>query len=69
MGKIRLRGTGCVSRIGDGLWEGRYSPRNPDGTRDNRTVYARSEAECETMPAERIERVKEERKGPPHVGK
>ncbi len=64
-GKIRRRGTGCVSRIGDDLWEGRYSPRNPDGTRVNRTVYAHSEEECEGMLAEMIERVKEERKGSP----
>ncbi len=64
-GKIRRRGTGCVSRIGDNLWEGRYSPRNPDGTRDNRTVYAHSEEECEAMLEEMIERVKEERKGTP----
>lgn len=64
-GRIRRRGTGCVSRIGDDLWEGRYSPRNPDGTRDNRTVYAHSEEECEAMLAEMIERVKGERKGTP----
>ena len=47
-----------MSRIGDNLWEGRYSPRNPDGTRENRTVYAHSEEECEAMLAEMIERVK-----------
>ena len=64
-GTIRCRGTGCMSRINDGLWEGRYSPRNPDGTRDNRTVYAHSEEECEAMLEEMIERVKEERKGTP----
>ena len=64
-GKIRKRGTGCVSRINDRLWEGRYSPRNPDGTRACHTVYAHSEEECEDMLAEMIERVKEERKGTP----
>ena len=64
-GKIRRRGTGCVSRINEGLWEGRYSPQNPDGTRENRTVYAHSEEECEAMLAEMIARVKEERD--PHV--
>ena len=63
--KIRRRGTGCVSRINEGLWEGRYSPRNPDGTRACHTVYAKSEEECEAMLAEMIERVKEERD--PHV--
>ena len=64
-GKIRRRGTGCVSRINDGLWEGRYSPRNPDGTRACHTVYAKSEEECEAMLAEMIARVKGERKGNP----
>ena len=64
-GKIRRRGTGCVSRIGDSLWEGRYSPQNPDGTRENRTVYAHSEEECEAMLAEMIARVKGERKETP----
>ena len=63
--KIRRRGTGCVSQIGDDLWEGRYSPRNLDGTRACHTVYAKSEEECEAMLAEMVERVKEERKGTP----
>ncbi len=61
--KIRRRGTGCVTRINDGLWEGRYSPRNKDGTRSCHTVYAKSEEECEAMLAEMIAKVKEERKG------
>ena len=64
-GTIRRRGTGCVSRIGDNLWEGRYSPRNPDGTRACHTVYAMSEEECEGLLAEMIEKVKGERKGSP----
>ena len=64
-GKIRRRGAGCVSRINEGLWEGRYSPRNPDGTRACHTVYAKSEEECEAMLAEMIEKVKGERKGSP----
>ncbi|MBR4744072.1 MAG: site-specific integrase [Oscillospiraceae bacterium] len=64
-GKIRRRGTGCVTRINDGLWEGRYSPRNKDGTRACHTVYAKSEEECEAMLAEMIAKVKGERKGSP----
>ena len=52
-------------RIGDSLWEGRYSPRNSDGTRACHTVYAKSEEECEAMLAEMIERVKGKRKGSP----
>ena len=54
-----------MSQINDHLWEGRYSPRNPDGTRDVHTVYAHSEEECEGMLAEMIEKVKGERKGSP----
>ena len=64
-GKIRRRGTGCVSRINDGLWEGRYSPRNLDGVRACHTVYAKSEEECEGLLAEMIAKVKAERKGTP----
>lgn len=30
-GKIRKRGTGCISKINDRLYEGRYSPRGADG--------------------------------------
>ena len=63
--KIRRRGTGCVFRIGDSLWEGRYSPRNPDGTRACHTVYVKSEEECEGLLTEMIEKVKGERKGTP----
>ena len=60
-GKIRRRGTGCVSRISDTTWEGRYSPRLPDGSRDQHVIYAHSEEECERMLAEMIQEVKEQR--------
>lgn len=60
-GQIRCRGTGCVSKINEHLWEGRYSPRNPDGTRDTRNVYAHSEEECEQKLAELIRQMKVER--------
>ena len=60
-GKIRRRGTGCVSKIGEHLWEGRCSPRLPNGKRDLRLVYAHSEEECEEKLAEAIRRAKEER--------
>ena len=60
-GKIRRRGTGCVSKIGENLWEGRYSPRLPNGKRDLRLVYAKSEEECEEKLEEAIRRAKEER--------
>ena len=60
-GKIRRRGTGCVSRISDTTWEGRYSPRLPDGKRDQHVIYAHSEEECERLLAEMIREVKEQR--------
>ena len=60
-GKIRRRGTGCVSQISDTTWEGRYSPRLPDGKRDQHVVYAHSEEECERLLAEMIREVKEKR--------
>ncbi len=60
-GKIRRRGTGCVSRISDTTWEGRYSPRLPDGSRDQHVIYAHSEEECERLLAEMIREVKEQR--------
>ncbi len=60
-GKIRRRGTGCVSRISDTTWEGRYSPRLPDGKRDQHVIYAHSEEECERLLAEMIREVKEKR--------
>ncbi len=45
--KRRRPGTGCVSRINDHLWEGRYSPKWIDGKKRARNVYAKTEAECE----------------------
>ena len=52
------RGTGCISKINDNTWEGRYSPRLPDGKRDQHVIYAHSEEECERLLAEMIEQVK-----------
>ena len=58
-GKYRKPGTGCVSHIGDHLWEGRYSPK-VNGKRMTRNVYAQTEAECEKKLAEMIVEMKEE---------
>lgn len=55
----RKPGTGCVSRINDHLWEGRYSPII-NGQRMARNVYAKTEAECEMKLAELIREMKEE---------
>ena len=47
MGKVRKRGTGCISQINDHLFEGRYSPTWIDGKKHARTVYAHTREECE----------------------
>ena len=39
--------TGCVSEINDHLFEGRYSPKWPDGKKHARNVYAHTREECE----------------------
>ena len=56
-GQRRKPGTGCVSRINDHLWEGRYSPI-VNGKRMARNVYAKTEAECEEKLAELIREMK-----------
>lgn len=43
----RRPGTGCVSQINDHLWEGRYSPKWPDGKKHSRNIYAHTREECE----------------------
>ena len=58
-GKYRKPGTGCITRINDHLWEGRYSPR-VNGKRIARNVYALTEEECERRLAELIEEMKKE---------
>ena len=47
MGKVRKPGTGCISRINDHLFEGRYSPTWIDGKKHARNVYAHTREECE----------------------
>ena len=58
-GKYRKPGTGCVSQIGEHLWEGRYSPKI-NGKRMARNVYAHTEAECEEKLAHMIREMKAE---------
>lgn len=58
-GKYRKPGTGCISQLGDHLWEGRYSPK-VNGKRMARNVYAKTEAECEEKLAELIREMKAE---------
>ena len=46
-GHKRKPGTGCMSKINDYLYEGRYSPMWPDGKKHAKNVYAKTSAECE----------------------
>jgi integrase len=55
--KVRKPGTGCVSKINDNLWEGRYSPK-VNGKRMARNIYAHSEEECEEKLAQMIREMK-----------
>ncbi len=59
-GTRRRPGTGCISQIGDHLWEGKYSPKWPDGKKHFRNVYAHSREDCEEKLAELITRMKTE---------
>ena len=59
-GQRRKPGTGCVSQINEGLWEGRYSPKLPNDDRLARNIYAHSEKECEQKLAELIVQMKAE---------
>ena len=56
-GQRRKPGTGCVSRINDHLWEGRYSPII-NGQRMAQNIYAKTEAECEEKLATLIQEMK-----------
>ena len=47
VGRKRKSGTGCISEINDHLFEGRYSPKWPDGKKHARNVYAHTREECE----------------------
>ena len=73
VGRKRRSGAGCVSEINDHLFEGRYSPKWPDGKKHARNVYAHTREECEEklkvliveMKAEisEAQRMKDEGKG------
>ena len=60
-GKYRKPGTGCITKLSDHLWEGRYSPK-VNGKRIARNVYASTEEECERKLAQLIEEMKKELK-------
>ena len=62
VGRKRRSGTGCVSEINDHLFEGRYSPKWPDGKKHARNVYAHTREECEEKLKALIAEMNEERK-------
>ena len=57
---IGKRGTGCLTQIGEHLWEVRYSPKWPDGKIHSRNVYADTSEECEVKLAGLIRQMKAE---------
>ena len=59
-GKHRKPGTGCITKINDHLYEGRYSPKGANGKRISKNVYAKTEAECEEKLTELIRKMKAE---------
>ena len=62
VGRKRRSGTGCVSEINDHLFEGRYSPKWPDGKKHARNVYTHTREECEEKLKVLIVEMNEERK-------
>ena len=45
-------------RLGESLYEGRYTPKNADGKREVHTVYAKTPEDCESALAAMIDEVK-----------
>lgn len=62
LGRIRKPGTGCITEINDHLFEGRYSPTWPDGTKHSKCVYAHTREECEEKLKVMIREMQAERK-------
>ena len=60
VGRKRKSGTGCITEINGHLFEGRYSPKWPDGKKHARNVYARTREECEEKLKVLIVEMKEE---------
>ena len=62
MRRTRKPGTGCITEINDHLFEGRYSPTWPDGTKHSKCVYAHTREECEEKLKVLIQQLNAERK-------
>ena len=61
-GRKRKSGSGCITQINDHLFEGRYSPTWPDGTKHSKCVYAHTREECEAKLKTLIREMQAERK-------
>ena len=59
--KTRKPGTGCITQINDHLFEGRYSPTWPDGTKHSKCVYAHTQEKCEAKLKVLIQQMNTER--------
>ena len=57
---MRKPGTGCISKINDHLYEGRYSPKDAYGKRMARNKHAPTREECEEKLAILIKEMKAE---------
>ena len=57
---MRKRGTGCVTKLSENCYEGKYSPNNAYGKRISRNIYAPTEEECEAKLAELIKEMNRE---------
>lgn len=62
MRRTRKPGTGCITEINDHLFEGRYSPTWPDGSKHSKCVYAHTREECEEKLKVLIQQLNAERK-------
>ena len=62
MRRTRKPGTGCITQINDDLFEGRYSPTWPDGTKHSKCVYAHTREGCEEKLKVLIQQLNAERK-------
>ena len=54
------RKVGYVKQLSPNCWQGRYSPRLPDGTRFVKNVYATTEAECREKLAALVQEMRAE---------
>ena len=61
LGRKRKSGSGCITQINDHLFEGRYSPTWPDGTKHSKCVYAHTREECEAKLKVLIQQMNAER--------